>query len=90
MTLSPSRSDDIPQSDDMHLMTIRELRELLANLPDDDYIVVDGYEGGFDMPRLQRRTVSAIDPWVDSYGNGGAWREREQEAVAVWVLARWS
>lgn len=35
-------------------MTVRELRDRLANYHDEMLVVVDGYEGGFDFPSAIR------------------------------------
>ena len=33
-------------------MTVAQLQELLSHYPDDQRVVVSGYEGGYDEPRI--------------------------------------
>ena len=75
--------------DPERVMTVGELRSLLEGLPNVAPIFVDGYEGGFSMPRLAFKRVKTLEPWVESYGFCGAWTEDETGSGPwVYVLER--
>ena len=47
-------------------MTVKELREQLANYPDEQRVVVSGYEGGYDnVKALSAQKIQANANWKD-------------------------
>lgn len=92
--LHPRPTDDILEEieDDLRLMTVGELREMIASLPANDYITVNGYEGGLDIPHLERHGITAVKAFADCHSYCGPWtsgKDYGEPTVAdVWVLAR--
>lgn len=44
-------------------MTVRELIELLQKVPQDSMVVVPGYEGGYDNPKITTSTLIPDANW---------------------------
>lgn len=64
-------------------MTVRELIDLLTHYPPDTPVLVDGYQGGFDVPHLEKRMAvrparpEERGPWQGRYA-----RHLETEGLA--------
>lgn len=71
------------------VLTVGDVRALLRDLPDDDPLFVDGYEGGFAMPGLRRVRLVTLEPWVAGRPYTGPWSEsRTDKGPLAWVLER--
>jgi hypothetical protein len=44
-------------------MTVRELIDVLQMMPQDMMVVIPGYEGGFDNPKLSSDSLILDDNW---------------------------
>lgn len=64
-------------------MTIAELKELLKDYPDSMKIVVNGYENGYNNPRIDNVKIKSSKRDDDAYWEGEYEESRNGEFVLV-------
>lgn len=69
-------------------MTVKDLRELLADEPDDMRVVVSGYEGGYDdvaTPKILEVVATESAHYYGEYSEAGS---RDTDRVRAILLPR--
>ncbi len=72
-------------------MTVAELITLLQACPPDARVVVDGYEGGYDEPRVRGdvMTPDQISGYEGEHAEAGLWKKRlPRTTIPVVVVSR--
>ena len=54
-------------------MTVRELVDMLKEMPQDSLVVIPGYEGGFDNPTVSTSTLIVDSNWNSVKNEKHSW-----------------
>jgi hypothetical protein len=81
MTLDRSKRNVAPRR---RRVTVGELRDWLAGFEPEALLLVDGYEGGYDRPRVHLANVRELDE-DEEMEYSGIWEDSEGGEVAIIV-----